>query len=381
MMYKVFKYRLYPSKSQARRLDSVLETCRRWYNQCLEERKTAYKERSETIRRIDQLRQIKEFRATSPWGGQVYNHVLQVVVEDLDRAFQAFYRRVKAGVKPGYPRFKGRNRFSSFGYKEYTSGFKVNGRRLRLTGIGRIAVRWHRPLEGVIKTLRIHYQAGKWYACFACQVEQQTLPTSGNSIGVDVGIASLVTLSSGQKVENPRWYAGEQRRLRILQRRVARRKRDSANRRKAIHQLQRQHERIKNRRKDFLNKLTYQLIQRYDLIAVENLRINNMVRNSHISKSILDAGWGYFIRHLMNKAEEAGRQVCLVEPQNTSRLCSGCGRQFDNLSLRDRWIDCSCGVSLDRDHNAAINILNRAGQVRWASSSSLDGLAQEAAGR
>ena len=144
------------------------------------------------------------------------------MVADLDKAFQAFFRRVKAGEKPGYPRFKGRNRFAGFGFKEYGNGFKIDGRRLKLSGIGRIAVRWHRALEGTIKTARIYCRAGKWFVAFACVVEKpEPLPKTGE-IGVDVGLLRLATLSDGEKVENPRWYRKILRELRVLQRKIAR---------------------------------------------------------------------------------------------------------------------------------------------------------------
>ncbi len=140
MIRKAYVYKLYPSKAQARRMDAVRETCRRFYNDLLAERKTAWEERQEHIGKYEQLRQVKERKATNPWVKEVHSHVLQVVLTDLDKAFQAFFRRLKTGEKPGYPRFRGYHRFDSFGYKEYGNGFKVDGRRLRLTGIGRLAV-------------------------------------------------------------------------------------------------------------------------------------------------------------------------------------------------------------------------------------------------
>jgi putative transposase len=375
---KTFQYRLYPTKAQRKRMEATLETCRRWYNTCLAERRDAYHERGETIRKFEQMRQIKSLKATNPYAAAVCSQTLQVVVADLDKAFQAFFRRVKAGEKPGFPRFKGRNRFHSFGFKEYGNGFKIDGRRLRLFSIGRVAVRWHQPIEGKIKTLRIVRKAGKWYASFACEVEVQPLPTTGHEVGIDVGIASLITTSDGEKVEHPNWYRAGQRKLRVLGRRVARRKKGGSNRRKAIVQLQRQHARIANQRKDYLHKLAHDLIQRYDRIALEDLRITNMVRNPHLAKSILDAAWGSLLLILLSKAASAGREVCVVDPRGTSRTCFRCGHVFEGLTLADRWISCPCGWSCDRDENAALNILKRAGQVRWASSSAVAGLAQEA---
>ena len=185
---------------------STLETCRRFYNDCLAERKTAFVERKESIGKFAQLRKVKELKGVNRYAKNIHSHVLQVTVADLDKAFQAFFRRVKAGETPGYPRFKGKNRFDSFGFKEYGNGFKVDGRRLKLSGIGRVAVRWHRPIEGEIKTLRITRKAGKWYASFTCEIEEKpALPANGCAVGIDVGISSLIATSDGDLVENPKW--------------------------------------------------------------------------------------------------------------------------------------------------------------------------------
>jgi putative transposase len=370
---KAFVYRLYPSKAQETLLEETRETCCRFYNDCLAERKQAYESEGRTVSRNEQLRYVKERKRTNPYAAKVHSHILQVVAVDLDRAFAAFFRRVKAGEAPGYPRFKGKRRFDSFGLKEYGNGFRVDGRRLKVSGIGRIPVRWHRPIEGEIKTVRIIKKADGWYACFSCEVEPRPLPETGAAVGIDVGVASLITTSEGEKTPHPGWYRAEQAKLRVLQRAVARKKKGGQNRRKAVVALSRRHQRIRNRRQNFLNNLAHELIQGYDVIGLEDLRIRNMVRNRHLSMSILDAGWGYLVSHLTHKAAEAGREVVLVNPANTSRTCSGCGAIFEHLTLSVRHVTCSCGVSLDRDHNAAINILNaalilldRLGRSRWA---------------
>jgi putative transposase len=364
VMHKTFKFRLYPSPIQERLLSQTLETCRIWYNVCLAQRRDAYEQKQRRVGKYEQLAWVKDYRKENPYAAQVHSHVIQVVVADLDKAFQAFFRRVKAGEKPGYPRFKGRDRFDSFGFKEYKNGFKIDGRRLRIYGVGRVAVRWHRPVEGRIKTLRIRRSVGKWYACFSCEVEPKPLEPTGREAGIDVGITHLIATSDGDTVPNPGWYREEQRRLRVAQRRVARRKKGGANRRKAVAMLQRQHEHIKNRRKDFLDKLAAQLLGSYDRIAVENLNVCGMARNHHLSKAILDSGWAYFRQRLDDKAEEAGRLVVGVNPAYTSKTCSDCGTIFEGLTLSDRWVSCGCGLSLDRDHNAALNIL-RLGQSLW----------------
>ena len=223
MILKAFRYRLYPSKAQRLLLEQTLETCRRWYNTCLAERKQAYENEKRSVGKFEQLRKVKELKRSNPYAANVHSHILQIVVQDLDQAFQSFFRRVKAGETAGYPRFKGKNRFDSFGLKEYGNGFKMDGRRLKLSGIGRMRVRWHRPIEGEIKTVRIRRQAGKWYACFACEVNEQPLEPTGQAVGVDVGIHHLLATSDNEIVENPQWYRKAQAKLRILQRRVSRR--------------------------------------------------------------------------------------------------------------------------------------------------------------
>ena len=364
-MLKSYKYRLYPSKAQSLLLEQTLETCRHWYNTCLAERKEAYENEKRSVGKFEQLRKVRELKRSNPYATNVHSHILQVVVQDLDKAFQSFFRRVKAGETAGYPRFKGRNRFDSFGLKEYGNGFKVDGRRLKLSGMGRLRVRWHRPIEGTIKTVRVCRQAGKWYASFACEVMERSLQPTGQSVGVDVGVHHLLATSENEIVDNPRWYRNAQAKLRILQRKVSRRKIGGSNRRKAVSALQCQHEYISNSRKDFLNKVAHSLITRYDFIALEDLHITGMVRNHHLSKSILDAGWGYLKQRLADKAVEAGRHVVLVNPSYTSQDCSNpnCRRRH-SLSLADRWFECACGLSIDRDVNAALNIL-WVGQTHW----------------
>jgi putative transposase len=368
-MLKTFRYRLYPSKTQKKIMESTLETCRRFYNDCLADRKEAYETEQRNIGKYEQLKRVKEIKTSNPYARGIHSHILQVSVSDLDKAFQAFFRRVKAGENPGYPRFKGRNRFDSFGLKEFGNGFNIDGRRLKLSGIGRVSIRWHRKMEGKVKTVRIVRNAGRWFACFACEIESKTLPATGRSIGIDVGISSLLTTSDGEKIENPKWYRADQAKLRVVQRRVCRRKKGSNRRRKGVVLLQRQCEKTKNRRNDFLNKAAHKLIAENDVIVIEDLHITNMVRNRRLSKSIMDAGWRYLRQRLEAKAAEAGRQVIAVDPAYTSKSCSECGAVFDQLKLSDRWVRCDCGLSLDRDHNAALNILRRGHLLReptWA---------------
>jgi putative transposase len=362
MGLKTFKYRLYPTPAQERCMFNTLAVCRHFYNMCLEDRKLAYQLEKRRVTKSEQEKMAIRYRQTFPQARTVFSQTLQTVADDLDKAFKAFFRRVKAGEKPGYPRFKGHNRFHSFAFKQFGVGAKLDGRRLKLFGIGRVSVRWHRPIEGAIKTVRIVYKAGQWFACFSCDVpDKPELPKTGCAIGIDVGLSALLTTSDGDKVENPPFYREGQKRLRRLQRALARKKKGGKNRKKALLQVQRQHEHVKHQRTDFAHKLSYTLVQNYDGIACEDLKIRNMVRNHHLSKSILDAGWGLFKQLLTSKAVDAGREVVFVDPAYTSKCCSNCGAVFQDFDLSTRWVECACGLSLDRDHNAAINILNRAG--------------------
>lgn len=358
MPIRTFQYRLYPSPIQEKSLEVMLDASRNVYNMALEERKILYDIEKISVSKKDGYKLAKRYKKTFRFAKKVHSHVLQVCIEDLDEAFAAFFKRVQNHEKAGYPRFKSKKRWHSFGFKQYGNGFKIDGRRLRISGVGRIAVRWHRPYHGEIKTCRLIRKAGKWFVSLACEVPAaNALPATEQAIGIDVGINALATLSDGQKVENPRWYRNAQRKLRLKQRQLARAQKGSKQRKKKVQAVQREHQHIKNQRKDFLDRLVFHLVQNYDLIVLENLQIQNMIKNKHLNKSILDAGWGYFKKRLFHKAADAGREVRLVHPAYTSKTCSNCGRLFEDLSLADRWLDCPCGLSLDRDHNAAINIL------------------------
>jgi putative transposase len=340
----------------------VLDACRGLYNMALAERKYAYQLERRSVSTTDLYALAKHYRQTFPYAAQVFSQTAQSVIEQVDLAFQAFFRRLKAGKKAGYPRFKGRHRFSSFLFKQFGLGAKLDGRRLKLYGIGRVRVRWHRPLEGEIKTVRIVHKAGRWYACFACEVKApKPLPAVRRAVGIDVGLSALLTTSDGVKVEHPAFYRAGQRKLRVLQRKLARARRGSHNRRKALRAVQRQQAHVAAQRADFLHKLSTDLVRTFDRIALEDLRVRNMVRNRHLSKSILDSGWSAFRQYLTYKAESAGREIAFVDPAYTSRTCSNCGRVFQHFDLSTRWVTCACGLSLDRDHNAALNLLHRAG--------------------
>lgn len=362
IVLRTFKFRLYPTLAQERQMFNTLNVCRSWYNMCLDERKLAWENGKIKVTKSEQEKTGIRYKRTFKKANGVFSQTLQTVVDDLDKAFQAFFRRVKTGEKAGYPRFKTQNNFHSFAFKQFGSGAKFDGRYLKLYGIGRVAVRWHRSIEGTIKTVRIIHKAGKWFACFACEIEPSVpFPRTGQTIGIDLGVSTLITTSEGEKVDHPQFYRKGQKKLRLLQRKLTRAKHGSRNRRKVLKQIQRQQEHIANQRSDYLHKLSATLVRIYDAIAVEDLYIKNMMCNHHLNKSILDSGWSIFKQYLAYKAESAGREICLVNPAYTSKCCSSCGQIFKDFNLSTRWVECDCGLSLDRDHNAAINILNRAG--------------------
>ena len=362
MAIKTFQYRIYPTRSQERQFALYLDATRNLYNMCLAERKLMWAHHQQRVSKTEQLRQVKHYKRTFPQVKAVHSHALQIAVNDLDKAFQAFFRRIKAGETPGYPRFKSYKRWHSFGFKEYGNGFKVDGRRLQLSGIGRVRVRWHRPYAGQIKTCRIVRKADGWYVSLACEVpDPQPLPVTGQAVGIDVGLAHLLTTSDGEHTENPRWYREAQGKLRLKQRELARSKKGSQNRRKRVNEVQRLHLKVERQRKDAIDKIVDYLVKKYDLIAIEDLKPTNMVRNKHLSKSILDAGWGYFRERLNIKAVDAGCTVVAVNPACTSQTCSACGCvNRENRPDQATFCCVECGHSDHADVNAAKNILHLA---------------------
>jgi len=238
------------------------------------------------------------------------------------------------------------------------SGFKVEGDRLVLSKIGGIRMRLHRPIGGDVKTLTVkRMPSGKWYACFSCIVEAQPKEKPHGDVGIDLGLECLAVLSDGTRIENPRYYRSMERRLAHLQRSLSSKEKGSWNRMRARQRVARLHEKIENRRSDFLHKASRAVADSYGTVYVEDLKIRNMVRNRRLAKSISDAGWGRFVGMLCYKEEESGGRVILVNPRGTSQMCSVCGEVVvKSLSVRVHVCPC-CGLVLDRDLNAARNVL------------------------
>jgi len=301
-------------------------------------------------------------KAAFPEYGEIHSLVLQDVLTRLDKTYQAFFRRVKAGQTPGFPRFQGRNRYHSFTYKQYGNGAHLDNGSLILAKIGRVAVRWSRlagPWEGTPKTVTIRREADGWYVSFSCaDVPAQPLPATGRETGIDVGLKVFLITADGEVVENPRLHRRGEKQLANVQRRVSKRKQGSHRRSKAVGNLQRAHQMVQRQRADFQHKtaLKLKLLRDYDTISLEDLQVANMVRNHRLAKSISDAGWAQFRRILEAKAACAGRRVVAVPPADTSQECRGGGERVPK-SLRVRTHVCtSCGLVLDRDENAARNI-------------------------
>ena len=357
-MRKTSKYRILPTHGQQRLLNQMLEECRFVYNQTLATRRDAWEQRQETLGLYATQALLPHWKAERPSLKLVHSQVLQNVQVRVDLAFKAFFRRVKAGETPGYPRFKGFGRYDSITYPQYGIGFTVADNQLAVSKIGRLPVLWHRPIAGQIKTLTIRRTStGKWFACFSVDMEPQPLPPSDTAVGIDVGLESFATMSNSEKIANPRFFRQDEKELTKAQRKLSKAEKGTPERAKRRKVVARMHERIANRRSNFAHQLSRKLVNRFGIIAFEDLNTNGMLKNHCLAKSIADAAWNQLVVYTTSKAEEAGRHVVLVDPRHTSQRCSRCG-QMVKKELRVRVHACPvCGLVLDRDENAAINVL------------------------
>ncbi len=357
MAIRSYRYRIYPSKRQTRTLNDQLAICCELYNAALTERREAWRRERKSISFSAQSAQLPEIKRERVDVGAVYSQVLQDVLHRLDKTFQSFFRRVKTKKgKAGFPRYRAPARYESLTYPQF--GFTIERCRLKVSNVGNLKIGLHRPINGTIQTLTIKREAGRWFAIFACDVEPAPLPFNPNTVGIDLGLTTFAALSDGGTIENPRHYRQAERKLRVAQRRVARRKRGSNRRRKAVLLLQRIHAHVKAQRADFLHKQSRNLINEYGLIAVEDLNVKGLA-SGMLAKSVHDAAWGQFLNYLSYKAEDAGRVIVRVNPAGTSQTCT-CGAEV-RKTLAQRWHLClSCGLSADRDHVSAQVILQRA---------------------
>jgi putative transposase len=361
-MRKAFKYRLYPTEQQEQAMAEMLNTHRHLYNRALAERKTAWDERQESVSYGQQSACLKDERTTNPYLARTNFSSCQATLRRLERSFQAFLRRMKTGEKPGYPRFKGQNRFDTVEFPSYGDGCKLDGALVYFQHIGHVKIKLHRPVEGTIKTGSLKHEADGWHVAFSCELpDAEVAPSPLPATGIDLGLKAFLVTADGQQIAPPRYYRKAQAALRRSQRAVARKQKGSHRRKKAVQRLAKQSLHVANQRRNFHHQVAHQLVNNYGMIAYEALNIQGVAR-SRLAKSTHDVGWGQFLSILHSKAEGAGVQVTAVPPKNTTQRCSACGampetpEQYKTLS--DRVHQCpSCGYTADRDLNAAQNIL------------------------
>ncbi|MGP3937133.1 RNA-guided endonuclease InsQ/TnpB family protein [Nonomuraea sp. KM88] len=390
-MRRSFRFLLRPTARQAAALAACLEDHRQLYNAALEHRRTAYARAGVSVRYGDQSAELKHIRADDSGGqGRWSFSSQQATLRRLDKAFRAFFDRVRAGRAPGFPRFKGRGRFDTVEWPKDGDGCRWDSQPehptvayVRLQGVGHVRVHRHRPVRGQVKTISVKREGSRWFVVLSCDdVPAEPLPATGAVAGIDMGVASLVTTSDGGRAANPRHLAATAGRLADAQRDLARRKRGSKRRRKAVARVTALHAKVRRQRLDHAHKAALALVRIYDVIVHEDLRIANMTRSasgtteapgrnvaakSGLNRSILDAGWGVFLTILAHKAESAGRELIAVDPAGTSRTCARCGHcARENRVTQAAFACTACGHAAHADVNAAVNIVRAGLALRQA---------------
>lgn len=372
-MNRVFRYRLHPTAKQSDGLRLMLADHCDLYNAALQERRDAYRHPSKTaIRYGDQSAQLKDIRAADPDQKRWSFTSQQQTLKRLDTAFQAFFRRIKSGETPGYPRFRSKFRFDTVTFVDGDGG-KFLGTQVRIQGIGHVKVKLHRPVRGIVKQFSVTRVGKHWYLNVICvDVPKQIRPLTGAVVGIDRGVTHLLADSDRKLHENPRFGKQAEERLAVAQRELARKKKKSNNRRRAVERVAKLHRHIRSQRSNRLHEISRKLVDNYDLIVLEDLKIGNMTRSasgtveepgtnvaqkSGLNKAILDSGWGVFHSLIGYKAEEAGIEVMTVNPRNTSRTCYECGFVAAGNRDEEAFRCLSCGHKDHADINAAKNIL------------------------
>jgi putative transposase len=389
-----FKFLLRPTSKQSTALTEMLRDHCSLYNGALQERRDAYRHVSRTnVRYCDQSAQLKDIRAFDPEGhGRWSFSSQQATLRRLDKAFAAFFRRVKAGHKPGYPRFRGVHRFDMVGFPKDGDGCRWDSTpndtvtRVRLQGVGHVRVHQHRPVTGTLKTISVKHEGGRWFVILSCDdLPAAPLPATGRKVGIDLGIAHFVTTSDGTHVVNPRHRRDAAVALEQAQRMLSRCQRGSNRRRKARRKVTELHGAVRRRRLDHAHKAALALVRDADVIAHETLRITNMVRTPRprpvpdqrgvfapngaaaktgLNRGIHDAGWRLFLDILAHKAESAGRVLIPVDARDTSRRCPACGHvSKDNRLTQADFVCVACGHTANADVVGALNVAHRAGLV------------------
>jgi putative transposase len=379
---KTYQFRIYPTSKQINVLEMWLGLCCDTYNAALDERKSAYRMAGLTLSYAQQCAELPECKEVRPELGEVPAQVLQDAVKRVDRAYDDFFRRVEEGQKPGFPRFKSRFRYASLTFKQYKNSFNVlesakkHKATLVLAKLGHVKMVIHRPIKGTPKTAIVkRTPTGKWFVSISVEIGEEgagckRLLACTEEVGIDVGLKTFAYLSTGEEIANPRFFRTEEAALARAQRKLSQAPKGSREREHRRKVVARVHERISNRRTNFIEQQAASLIKRFGFLAVEALVVRNMVKNPKLAKSIADASWSMFFTHLLDKAEEAGREVVQVNPAYTSQTCSACGHR-QPMPLSVRVYECPhCGLVIHRDHNGSKNILHeglqacgRAGRV------------------
>ena len=360
-MLRTYKYRLYPTGEQAQALDAILQAGCWLYNAALHFRRKRWQESRHSVTYYEQAAMWRDWRNEEGASSEDDNPLRmlnmtagQQVLRRLDSAFREFFQG-----KRGYPRFKKSHRFNSVNYKP-GDGSRIKGRKLYIQNAGLVIVRWHRALpDGKLKNIILLRKPSGWYACLQIELpEPESQRSAKPAVGIDMGLTHALALSDGTVFDSPKYLQRSLAHLRRLQRKVARRKKGSKRRRKAIGQLAKQQEHIANQRRDWWHKVTRHLVDTYGTIVLEELTLTFMLQNGNLARAAHDVSLGIFRELLDYKAMEAGVEVVTVNPAYTSQACSGCGCIVPK-KLNVRTHHCpDCSLILDRDINAARNILS-----------------------
>jgi len=363
-MIRTLRYRLLPTKRQHCALEVILESQRQLYNAALQERIDAYRKANVTRTYFDQAKALTEWRRSDPEASGLPANLQRSTLRRLDQAYRGFFRRVKSGGKPGFPRFRGKGRFHSFGFSEFF-GITLRNGRLRFKGLpGSLRVHLHRalPVAVDIRGCTFRQDTKGWAVGFIVNVPAPGTVEGDRAVGVDLGVSTFAALSDGGFIPSLRAARASEKRLRVAQRALARKTRGSKGRERSKLAVKRCHEATSRRRAEHLRQASARLVRDYDLIVFERLNLKGLA-SGVLGRDVRDASWARFVSMVRDKAESAGRRVVEVDARNTSQNCSSCGSKATK-SLSDRWHNCPhCGLSIDRDLNAARNILHRAGAV------------------